>query len=63
MNVGSVSKSLTVKFHEYEVTFGRSVHYQTYSCKCILLFHTCFWGAEGAPILFSVLGFSMASCS
>ena len=22
-----------------------------------------FWGAEGAPILFSVLGFSMASCS
>ena len=24
---------------------------------------TYFWGAEGAPILFSVLGFSMASCS
>ena len=24
---------------------------------------SAFWGAEGAPILFSVLGFSMASCS
>ena len=23
----------------------------------------CFWGAKGAPILFSVLGFSKASCS
>ena len=28
------------------------------------LLHTqCFWGAEGAPILFSDLGFCMASCS
>ena len=26
-------------------------------------FAITFWGAEGAPILFSVLGFSMASCS
>ena len=24
---------------------------------------TCFWGAEGAPILFSDLGLRMASCS
>ena len=23
----------------------------------------CFWGAEGAPILFSEIGFCMASCS
>ena len=28
-----------------------------------LLESVSFWGAEGAPILFSVLGFSMASCS
>ena len=29
----------------------------------ILRTSPAFWGAEGAPILFSVLGFSMASCS
>ena len=27
-------------------------------CTCV-----CFWGAEGAPILFSDLGLRMASCS
>ena len=33
-----------------------------YYLNCLIMFLT-FWGAEGAPILFSVLGFSMASCS
>ena len=32
---------------------------------CIIMspLNNCFWGAEGAPILFSEIGFCVASCS
>ena len=33
------------------------------SVLALLLHYLCFWGAEGAPILFSEIGFYMASCS
>ena len=60
---------LTDRFHwgtdrKWTAERGMYIMYIIYLHVCIIIFSVMpFWGAEGAPILFSVLGYYMASCS
>ena len=48
---------------QYTVAFEGSVRKATIHRHNNLVTFTTFWGAKGAPILFSEIGFYMASCS
>ena len=58
---GSVICDLCTKKLGMQIELHRNNVYL--GAELLLLVSMLFWGAEGAPILFSVLGFSMASCS
>ena len=49
--------------HIFRMSFRCVVYVCMHSTYVIVYMHACFWGAEGPPILFSEIGFCMASCS